>query len=109
MSQVLIVQRLRGGTIIKTIMIGSIIGCTLLGMFFGVLALLGIETVKFNGEYILGFKGFISAPLIGALMGSIFGLFTGIFTYIGLRVLAKFKTLTIEYVPVSTSSQSPSD
>jgi len=104
-TEVLIAQRLRGGTIIKTILIGNTIGCSLLVSIAGVFALFGAESIQWNEQYVTGIKGFIASPFIGAFIGFLFGLFTAFFTYIGLRVLSLFRPLTVEYVPCNTSVQ----
>lgn len=94
------VARLRGATIAKLIILGSVIGCTLLTTAFGIAGLFGAETVQWNGQYVTGLNGLIASPFIGAFIGIIFGMFTAAMTYVGLRVFSLFRGISIEYVPV---------
>lgn len=99
MTKEITVKRIRGGSIIKTILIGSVIGCAIITTIFGLFSLFDAEVVKWNGEYVTGIKGLVAAPFIGMFIGGIFGLFTSFFVYIGLRIYALFNDISIEYIP----------
>jgi len=102
-TELITVKRIRGGSIIKVILIGSVIGCAIVTTVFGFFALFGAEVVKWNDQYITGIKGFIASPFIGLFIGGVFGLFTSFFVYIGLRIYALFNDISIEYIPSNQS------
>lgn len=108
-TQVLTVARLRGASIVKLIVLGSTIGCMLISSLFGMAALFGVEAVQWNGQYITGIKGLIASPFIGAFAGILFGLFSAAFTWIGLRIYAIFRGITVEYVAFDNQIESKSD
>ena len=108
-SNTLTVKRIRGGSIFKFILLGSIIGFILFTTFLGIFALMGFEILKWNDEYITGIKGLIASPFLGAFLGVIFGLFNSIIIYIGLLVYSRFKDISIEYIPSNNSIRSTAD
>ena len=102
-TEALTVHRLRGTTVFKLVLIGNTIGIAVLFFIMGFFVLTGFEIIRWNGEYLRGIKGFILSPIIGVIISSGLGLFTAVFTYLGLRLFAKFKPLTIEYIPTDDS------
>lgn len=98
-TQTLEVSRLRGASIVKLAILGTVIGCTLVTTIFGIVGLFGLETVQWNGQYLTGLKGVVASPFVGAFIGIIFGMVFAVLAYIGLRVYSLFGGLTIEYVP----------
>jgi len=97
-AETLVVQRLKLGTVFKVILTGNIFGFAILATVIGIFSLFGAGVIKWNDQYITGFKGLIASPFIGIFVGLIIGIFTALFTYIGLRLYAMFKPMTIEYV-----------
>lgn len=108
-TETLDVARVRGATLAKLIILGSIVGCTLITTLFGVAALVGVEVIHFNNQYVTGAKGLVGAPFIGAFVGVGFGLFSFFFIYIGLRFYSFFRSITLEYVPATKNAKSTSD
>jgi len=102
MTQTLRVKRLRGSSIFKLCLLGSVIGLTLLCIAFSIPAFFGVEIMSWNNKYITGPIAIVAGPLMGIFFGLIFGLLLGLFTYVGLRVYSYFKVLELEYVPVET-------
>lgn len=98
-TEILQVARLRGASIVKLIVLGSVIGCTLISSTFGIAALFGAEVVQWNEQYVTGIKGLIASPFIGSFIGVLFGLFSAAFTYVGLRFYSLFRGVSLEYVP----------
>jgi len=103
------VARVRGASIVKLIVLGSVIGCSLITTIFGVAALFGAEVVQWNEQYVTGIKGLIASPFIGAFIGVLFGLFSSVFTYVGLRVYSLFQGVSLEYVPSNNQIQPTAD
>ena len=99
----LTIQRLRGATIFKLILLGNTIGAAVLMSVLGIFTLFGTEIIQWDGQYLTGMRGLLLSPLIGTVLGFIFGLFTALFTYVGLRLFARFKLFTIEYVPANSN------
>lgn len=108
-TETLEVARLRGASIVKLIMIGSVIGGTIITSAFGIAALFGVEVVRWNGEGVTGLKGLLSSPFIGAFIGVIFGLFSATFTYVGLRFYSIFRGISLEYVPSENQTKPIAD
>ncbi len=100
MTQTLRVQRLRGSSIFKLILLGNVIGFTLPCVVFSVPAVFGVEILSWNGEYITGPLALVMGPSIGVFAGALLGLFVGLLTYVGLRVFSLFHSLELEYVPI---------
>jgi len=100
MTRTIRVKRLRGSSIFKLCLIGSVIGFTVLCIVFSGPAYFGVEILSWNNEYITGPIVIIAGPLLGVFIGVLFGLFLGLFTYAGLRVYSCFRVLELEYVPV---------
>lgn len=108
-TETLHVGRLRGASIVKLIVLGSVIGCTLIVTIFGIAALFGAEVVKWNGRYVTGISGLLASPFIGAFLGTVFGLFSSVFTYVGLRFYSLFRGMSLEYVPFGNQKQPPTN
>lgn len=108
-TETLEVSRLRGATITKLIVLGSVIGGTLITTAFGVVGLFGVELFQWNGQYLTGLKGLIASPFIGAFIGLIFGMVTTVMTYVGLRFFSLFRGISIEYVPAGQQLDSTAD
>jgi hypothetical protein len=62
MTHTLRVKRLRGSSIFKLILIGHVIGLTLLCGVFSVPAVFGVEILSWNGEYITGPLALVMGP-----------------------------------------------
>jgi len=97
-TETLVVQRLKLGTVFKIILTGNIFGFAIVTTVIGIFSLFGAGVIKWNEQYITGFKGLIASPFIGIFVGLIIGLFTALFTYVGLRLYAMFKPIAIEYI-----------
>jgi hypothetical protein len=62
MTHTLRVKQLRGSSIFKLILIGHVIGLTLLCGVFSVPAVFGVEILSWNGEYITGPLALVMGP-----------------------------------------------
>lgn len=108
-TETLVVSRVRGSSIVKLIVLGSVVGCSAITTLFGIAALFGAEVLQWNGQYVTGIKALITSPFMGAFFGVVFGLFSSIFTYVGLRVYSLFRGLSVEYVPAQSSADTASE
>ena len=87
--------RISTGTIYKLWFIGLFVSLLPLGIFFGVLAMFGFDTVTLNGQPIHGFAGLIGGALIGALVAVLFTAYLGSAAAFGLWLFSKFKPISI--------------
>lgn len=105
-NKTLKIARLRGSSIVKLIMLGSVIGFTLFTSVFGIAALFGVEVLQWNGQYVTGVNALLAAPFIGAFIGTILGLMSATFTYVGLRFYSVFRGISLEYVAPDNQTRS---
>jgi len=99
MTQHITVRRIRGGSLVKLILFGSMIGGAAVMTVFGFFGLFGAEIIMWNDHYVTGVKGFLASPFMGLFGGGIMGLMSSFFIYIGLRIYSFFRPLEIEYIP----------
>jgi hypothetical protein len=104
-TKTLDVDRIRGASVIKLILLGSTTSWILVTSVCGVAALFGAEVIQWNGQYVTGMKGLIASPFIGAFVGILFGLFSAAFTYLGLRFYSLFRGISVEYVPANSKTE----
>jgi hypothetical protein len=100
------VQRVRGATIVKMVLLGYVVSCTALTTICGVFAAFGTEILRMNGRYLTGISGLVAAPFTGLFIGLIFGLFSAVLVYLGLRLYAFAKPITIEFVALEERGES---
>lgn len=108
-TKILKVARVRGSSIVKMVILGSAIGCTLFTSVFGIAALFGVEALQWNGQYVTGVKALLSSPFIGAFMGILLGLISAPFIYVGLRVYSIFRGISLEYVTSENQNAAPDE
>ncbi|MDF2182038.1 hypothetical protein [Neptuniibacter sp. CAU 1671] len=89
------IKKLSAGSVYKLIFIGSLLGMLLVTLFFGVLGVLGMETVSWNGQPVTGFKALLVAPMIGVMMSALFTAIFGSVIVLGLWLYAFYRPLTL--------------
>lgn len=89
------VQRLSVGTIYKIWLISLTTALVPLGAVFGVLSLLGLNTVTWNGQPLHGVTGLLAGPFIGLFVSLAFTAFLGSAAVFGLWLYSKFRPLTL--------------
>ncbi|MDQ2077738.1 GNAT family N-acetyltransferase [Marinimicrobium sp. ABcell2] len=104
-TAILDIARMRGASIFKLTLMGSVMGCTLIMSVFGVGALFGLEILQWNEQYVTGIKGLVASPFIGAFVGLLFGVFSAVFVYVGLRFYSLFSGISLEYIPSNHDNQ----
>lgn len=105
LTESLTVRRLRAASIVKLILIGSVLGFIALCMLLSVPASVGVSVLKWNGEYVTGFGALLAGPFIGAFVGLFLGLFLAVPVYLGLRIYSLFAGLELEYLPATSSGK----
>ena len=93
MFSTFLVRRLRASSIYKILFIGLASSMIPLGLLFGVFALLGADTIRWNNEPIHGVSGLLAGPLIGIAMAIFFSVFFGTACALGLWAYSKFRPL----------------
>jgi hypothetical protein len=87
--------RLYVGSVYKLIFIGLVFFFVPLSILFGLLALIGWNTVQWNGQQLYGLAGLLVSPLIGAVVVGFFTVFLGTACVAGLWLYSKFKPLSL--------------
>lgn len=99
-EQVLTVRKVRAGTIYKLLFVGLLISFIPLGVFFGITALFGADTVTWNGEHIHGVVALFAGPAISIFVALCFTGFLGSLTSLGLWVFSKVRPIQLRVVPI---------
>lgn len=100
-SEILIVQRLRAGSLFKILFIGNAVFFISFCTLMGILGLFGIETMKWNNHPLFGVAGLVASPFIGVFLTLFISTFLWVSTFIGLFVYSKFKFIELEYFPAN--------
>ena len=76
------------------------IGFFLLFVVFGIFALLGFETFKYNGEHVTGIFGLIGAIVSGSILAVLLPCLLWLVGVVGIFVNSLFGNLTIKFKDV---------
>jgi hypothetical protein len=93
------VRRIKAGSLFVLVAAGICSVFIPLFIFFGILALLGCQTVHVNGHPVFGIAGFIASLIMAPIFSFIFTVIVWLALYIGIRICGSFKPFTIAYVP----------
>jgi hypothetical protein len=105
MQQELLISRLSAKSIYQLSLVAFIFSIVPFCIVMGVFAVFGADTVKWNGEAIVGIKGLIASPFLGFFIAVVFtGLF-GTLSLFGLWLYSKFKPLKIYFYPANESEK----
>ena len=97
-DRTIVVRRLRTGSVFRLVAAGIFFSWVPFTVLMGVLAAFGLNTLHWNREPIIGIRGLLLSPLIGALMAAIFTAFAGVGISLGLWVYSKVRPLTLHVV-----------
>jgi hypothetical protein len=103
-ERTLLVRRLSTGSVFRIVAAGSFFSLVPLVLFFGILALFGLNTIKWNNKPIYGLSGLLVSPLIGIIMAAFFTAFGGVALAFGLWLYSKFRPLKLQVVEDAVSS-----
>ncbi len=98
------IKKLSAGSVYKLIFIGSLLGMVLITFFFGVLGVMGLETVSWNEQPVTGFKALLVAPMIGVMMSALFTALFGSVTVLGLWLYAFYRPITLHIIAKQNAS-----
>lgn len=91
----LTIERLRTGSVFRIVAAGMFCFLIPFSLLMGVFALFGFNTVTWNREAIVGVKGLLFSPVIGAFIAAIFTAFVGVALAAGLWLYSKFRPLVL--------------
>ncbi|WP_157662702.1 hypothetical protein [Sulfuriferula sp. AH1] len=105
MTELLAFKRPTHRSWVKLVAVSSFSSLLPFGLFMGVFALFGFNTVQFNGEPLFGWIG-----LLGGFFGSIFlagfiTIFAASFGYLGIWLFSHFRNMELEYLPKADSDK----
>jgi hypothetical protein len=97
-ERTLVIRRLSTGTVFRIVAAGSFLSLVPLAIFFGVLAIFGLNTVKWNNQPIHGLAALLVSPLLGVMTAAFFTAFGGVALAFGLWLYSKFRPLRLRIV-----------
>ena len=69
----------------------------------GILNLFGMETIKWNHHPLVGVAGLVASPFVGIFITLFISTFLWVSAFVGLWLYSSFKSIELEFMPVSTS------
>jgi hypothetical protein len=103
-ERTLVIRRLSTGSVFRVVAAGAFFSLIPLALFFGILALFGLNTVKWNNQPIYGVSGLLVSPLIGLILAVFFTAFGGLALAFGLWLYSKFRPLRLRLIEDSSAS-----
>jgi hypothetical protein len=90
-------KKIKKSSLFKLFLIGFGIPCLFFFVGCGIASYFGAETVKWNGEQVIGLKGLIAAILMYPFFTFFFSAFLWLPCVFGLWIYSYFGNLSIEY------------
>jgi hypothetical protein len=103
-EQVLLVRKMRAGTIYKLLFIGLVVTLIPFGVVIGISGFFGSDSVKWNNEPIHGVAALFAGPALGVFIAIIFTGILGSLTSLGLWLFSKAHPISIRFVPSQSIS-----
>lgn len=98
------IRRIRTGSVFRLMAAGIFCSVVPLCLIFGVLALFGLNAVRWNNQPVYGIRGLLLSPVLGALIAGVFTIMAGVGVSFGLWVYSKFRSLSLVLVEDSDSA-----
>ena len=99
-------KKLTKGSVFKIYFLGLAGGFFIPFFIFGVSAIFGAETVKWEDEPITGFMGFVAAMIMWPCFSFFFASFMWLISILGLWLYSLIKPITISFTDVIEDEQS---
>lgn len=99
------IAKLSAGTVYKLMLVGLLCGFLPLFMLFGILGWLDLMTLSWNAQPVTGPKAIVAAPFMGVFFALVCTALIGSVAALGLWIYARFRTLTIEFVPAGEAGR----
>src|SRR3982751_2169873 len=71
-EQTVSIRRFRTGSVFQIVAAGAFSALVPLCILMGVFALFGMDSIKWNDQPVLGWKGFVVAPFVGMFIAAVF-------------------------------------
>jgi hypothetical protein len=97
-ERTIIIRRLSTGCIFRIVAAGTFVSLLPLAVFFGILALFGLNTVRWNNQPIHGVAGLLLSPVIGLMLAATLTAMGGVALAFGLWLFSKFRPLRLRLV-----------
>ena len=101
MSRKIKVKRLRGGTLLRLLLIGNFIFFIPLSIIIGILGFFGLVSVNIDDKPVTGLTGIISSLFAGLWTALFLSIFIWGTSFLGLWFYSKFRSIELGYIPVS--------
>ena len=98
-------KKISKGSLFKLLAIGLFTGFFVVFTVFGVAALFGADTVKWNDVPVHGFSGFLLSWVVWFFFSLIFTVFTWLICILGLWLFSFKQNLTLKFKGVVDGSQ----
>ena len=109
MTKKIRIQRLRGGTLLKLLLIGNLLFFVPLLTIIGILGVFGLAPVTLNDKPVTGPMALIAALIGGGWLALFFSIIPWGTAFLGLWLYSRFKSIELRYVPASeTEKTTPS-
>ena len=102
----LIVRRLRTGTLFRLVALGAFCAVVPVFTLFGVLGSMGLATLTWNGQSVVGVRALVGGPLVGLLFALVLTAVAGTAVAFGLWIHAWFAPLRLDYEPLDARAGS---
>jgi hypothetical protein len=106
-DRTIVIRRLSTGSVFRVVAAGAFLSLVPLCIFFGVLALFGLNTIRWNNEPIHGIRGLLLSPLVGILMATFFTAFGGTALAFGAWLYSKFRPIKLRVYEDSGVTSGP--
>jgi hypothetical protein len=90
-ERTIVIRRLSTGSVFRLVAAGAFFSLIPLAVCFGILALFGLSTIKWNNQPIYGISGLLVSPLIGTMLAAFLTGFGGLALVFGLWLYSKVR------------------
>jgi|SRR5580704_7644370 hypothetical protein len=102
-ERTLVIRRLSTGSVFRVVAAGAFFSLIPLALLFGVLALFGLDTVRWNNQAMHGISGLLVSPLIGLMLAAFFTAFGGVALAFGLWIYSRVRPLRLRFIEDSVA------
>ena len=103
-ERTLVIRRLSTGSVFRVVAAGAFFSLVPLTLFFGVMALFGLDTIKWNNQAMHGISGLLVSPLIGLMLAAFVTAFGGVALAFGLWLYSRVRPLRLRYIEDSVAN-----
>ncbi|MGD0494320.1 MAG: hypothetical protein ABSC32_22600 [Steroidobacteraceae bacterium] len=97
-DRTLIIRRLSTSSVFRIVAAGTFFFFIPLAVLFGVLALFGLNTIRWGNQPIYGISGLLLSPVIGLVLAGLLTAMGGFALACGLWLYSKFRPLRLRLI-----------